>query len=234
MKLVLDVEAGNLIEFFKNNPNVKINELPAREIAYKYLFEDVYQDSDFEYIPKEFLMSVFLEFLYISTYEFEERQSRLVVNKKVIDSWYKKCDNLISLIKNQEINFDNARIKIIIESIYQTLEYPPLFDLIIEGYRNITWSNELRLQLVNYNPNLYKKLAALDIIPPPYSKEEEKLYKEAKHNAILDMSIGLRGSGLPSLVLENIANQAYMLDNPLGNPTGMDVYSLVKNVTERK
>ena len=232
MKLVLDVETGNLIEFLKNNPNLKINELPAREIAYTYLFEDVYQDSDFEYIPKEFLMSVFLEFLSISKYEFEDRNSRLVVNKKVIDSWYKKCDNLISLIKSNEIkiNFDNASIRIAFQNIYNILEYPPLLDLIIEGYSNKTWNDpydDTRKTLAKYSPDLYKKLAALDIIPPPYSKEEEKLYKEAKYNAILDMSIGLRGSGLPSLVLENIANQAY-------NPTGMDVYSLVKNVTERK
>ena len=232
MNFVLEVKDQNVFDFLKNNPNVTMKQMPLRQIAYTYLFEDVYQDSNFEYIPKEFLVSLFTEFLSISKYEFEDRNSRLVVNKKVIDSWYKKCDNLISLIKSNEIkiNFDNASIRIAFQNIYNILEYPPLLDLIIEGYSNKTWNDpydDTRKTLAKYSPDLFKKLAALDIIPPPYSKEEEKLYKEAKHNAILDMSIGLRGSGLPSLVLENIANQAY-------NPTGMDVYSLVKNVTERK
>jgi hypothetical protein len=64
----------------------------------------------------------------------------------------------------------------------------------------------------------------LSKILPNYSRRA-RLYEEATHNAIVDMSIGLRGSGLPSLVLENIANQSY-------NPAGMDVYQLVKNITQ--
>lgn len=230
MNITIQVE--NLFDFLKNNSGVKVVNLPVREIAYKYLFEDVYQDSDFEYIPKEFLLSIFIEFLYISKYEFKDRNSRLVVNKEVIDSWYKKCDNLISLIKSNgiTINFDNSGIRVTLESIYEILQYQPLFDLIIEGYSNKTWNNQYddtRERLANYSPDIFKKLAVLGIIPPPYNQKEQRLYEEATHKAILDMSIGLRGSGLPSLVLENIARQAY-------NPSGMDVYQLVKNVTERK
>lgn len=228
----ITIQVGNIFDFLKNNSGIKVMKIPARQIAKKYLFEDVYQDTDIEYMPKEFLLSLFIEFLYISAYEFKDRNSRLVVNGQVIDSWYKKCDNLISLIKKNgiTINFNNSDIRVTIESVYENLQYQPLFDLIIEGYSNKNWNNQYddtRDRLANYNPDIFKKLAVLGIIPPPYNQKEQRLYQQATHSAIVDMSIGLRGSGLPSLVLENIANQAY-------NPTGMDVYSLVKNITERK
>jgi hypothetical protein len=208
------IQVENIFEFLKNNSDIKIAKMPSPEIANIYLSYDRYEDSDFQYYPKDLLGGLLENFMYLTEYT------------NIDKDWYRKFDNLVSIFKNSGSDYEIRDLDYF-ANVYEKTEYEPLLNFIVEIYRPLMYSSKRRF-LYLYTPKLFKKLVVLGLIPPPYNPEEQKLYKEATHDAILDMSIGLRGSGLPSLVLENIANQAY------NNPTGMDVYKLVKNVTERK
>ena len=212
MNVTIQVE--NIFDFLKNNSEIKVVKMPSNQIVNIYLIENVYQDSDFQYYPKDLLGPLIETFMMLTAFN----------SAALNEDWYRKFDNLVSIFKNSGTEYQIRDLDYFI-SIYEKTEYEPLLNFIVEIYRPLMYSSKRRY--IHQSAKIFKKLVVLGLIPPPYNPEEQKLYEEATHNAILDMSIGLRGSGLPSLVLENIANQAY-------NPTGMDVYSLVKNVTERK
>lgn len=234
--MIIELNIENIFDFLKNNPGVNITTFPIRDITRKYLFENVYQDQDFEYLPKKYILSLLLEFLIYTELEldFNLRNTSLIIDRRLPNTWFKKVDNLFSLVKSNQIEINIAsHIIDSVEKLYDITEYPPFLELIIEGYRNYSTrtKKDHRERLTKNNPEMFKKLVVLGLFPPPYSKKEEQLYKQATHNAIVDMSIGLRGSGLPSLVLENIAKQAYY---PADMNVGMNVYQLVKNITEHK
>ena len=217
------IERSDLFPFLKESMEKgrRVTALESKQIATDYLFTEQFKDEDFQYFPPNLLPGLLDLFIYVSSYGFKEE-----------NDWNRKFDNLVSIIKskNLDLNADLSHFK-----LYEAIKYEPLFNYIVEYFQKNKFSsfaNRKLADITKYYPFLFKRLVLIDgLVPKPWTPLQQKLYQaaydEVIHNSIVDTTIGLHSLGLPSLVVENIAN--YTVDT---STTGIDVYNLVKSVNE--